>query len=247
VFGVDQLYVFHRAPKQSGELWYIATFDGSNWDADMRIGGASASWSPGAVQTMATLGVLYQGGGNNGQLWWYEHEEMEIVGVEYHLDRYKETDPQLEDLRTFSQDNPSGELTHLTIKRTESTEESYHFETSQTSSISLTVGKQFNARIPVVKKKLGFELELSLSVEETRTYGETKTFKKEYACDFVVPVPPYTKVISTVTVDKCALEVPYTMTLRTKSGATMKCEGLWRGLTSWNLACTSDYDPPQRT
>ena len=147
----------------------------------------------------------------------------------------------------FSQANPTAVATKLTIKTVESTEESYHFETSKTSSISLTVGKQFNARIPVVKKKIGFELELGLSVEETRTYGETKTFKKEYACDYEVPLPPYTSVIATITVDKCTLEVPYTMTLRTKSGATMKCEGLWGGLTSWNQVCTPVYDPPQRT
>ncbi|HEU4412113.1 MAG TPA: aerolysin family beta-barrel pore-forming toxin [Polyangiaceae bacterium] len=241
VFGVNQLYVFHRGPGQTGQLWYTATSDGSSWAADQLINGVSASWSPAGVETMGQLDVFYQGGGNNGQLWKYTHEMMEIVGVTYDLNNAVNRDMSYAVLYTQTVPNHSGDQQTTSVSMTRSTQETSFFENSRSAGVSLEVGREFKASIPVVEAEVGGSLKLGLSTSTTRTYGTSTTFSKEYSATVPVTVSPHSATRVTFSVQKCILDVPYTMTLRTKDGYETTCAGVWQGLTSWNLV--TRYEP----
>jgi hypothetical protein len=243
VFAVDQLYLFHRGASQSAQLWYIKSSNGSSWSADQPISAAQASWSPAAVEAMGALSVYYQGKGNNGQLWQYIHERLEIVGVVYDFPNaivHDQTHPVLWQ-KTVPNNSSVPQTTHVEM-RTSETETSY-FENSQTSTSTVEVGRGFSASIPVVQAEVNGSLTMGLSSSATRTYGETQSFTKEFAAVVDVLVPPYTTMVVTFSASKGLVDVPYTMTFRSQSGALSSCQGVWSGISCWNLLTTYAETP----
>ena len=231
----DQLYVFHQGKGNSGQLWYLI-FNGSTWTGDQLASGAAMSWSPSAVAFLSTLSAYYQGSRENGQLWRYVQEDLEIVGVEYHFDRAVLRDQTIVTVATQTLTNNTASDQELQFSLSGSVSETSSFENSKTNGVSLEVGRSFTASIPVVEGvEVGGSLNLGLSQSQTCTYGQTTTFTEQYTATFTVVAPPHSAVKGTSYVSKGKLDVPYTMTLRAQNGALVKTEGLWAGITSWDL------------
>ncbi len=134
VFVGGQIYVFHRSGEQ---LWYTTTADGATWTSDMSISGATLSASPAAVESMGKLSVFYQGGANSGKLWKYVHESLEIVGVEYDLDKGKLRDVTTVVLYTKTVTNDTDVTQSNEVSLKAAVEETSYFENSTTSSTSM--------------------------------------------------------------------------------------------------------------
>jgi hypothetical protein len=195
------------------------------------------SVSPSAVESMGQICVFYQGRGKNSQLWKYIHDSMEIVGVDYDLSipPTKVKDKTVVTLYTQTVTNNTDTEQPNSVSMTASTAETSYFENSTSNTVSMEVGREFSAKIPVVEAEVGGSLKLGLSHTKTNMYGQSSTISKEYQATVNVITPPKTKITVTFSVSKCILDVPYTMRLRSKDGHETTCQGIWQGLTSWHL------------
>jgi len=234
VYFDGSIYVFHQQSNQSGNLLYTS-YNGTSWISDQIISGGRMSFSPGAIDFNGNLQVYYQGPGKNGQLWQCLFDVAEIVRIDYQLDKATNRDQVLSVIATQTLTNPTSGPQTMAFEVDETVGQTSSFENSVTKGVSLEIGRSFEASIPVVDAKVGGSLTLGLSRSETWAYGVAESFSKSYKASFPVAAPPQTKIQCTATVSKCLLDVPYNMILRAKNGIQVPSEGMWSGITSWDL------------
>ncbi|MDI1484338.1 hypothetical protein [Polyangium sp. y55x31] len=227
--GEDLLSVFYQRAGEDGQLCYI-TFDGTNWSPNYNTR-AMLTDSPAAIWFMHELNVYHQGAGRSGQFWEYTHDTLVVEEVIYH-NSFIVTDehPVRIDEKTIR--NPDDNPHEGEVALSGTTTQTSHFENSTTSTISLTAGMEFRAKVPIVKKKFDGSFEMTFSGEETRTYGELQSTEVTISSTDKTYNPPWTERTYTLLVLKGTATVPYTMTLRGASGARFECEGQWSGVES---------------
>ncbi|KAI0040028.1 hypothetical protein FA95DRAFT_1566775, partial [Auriscalpium vulgare] len=70
-------------------------------------------------------------------------------------------------------------------------------------------------------------------------YGEANSFTKKYTASVPVKVGPRKTVRVVSVVNKGKLEVPYTISLSSKSaGVKVETKGIWYGVSTWDLRHT---------
>ena len=78
------------------------------------------------------------------------------------------------------------------------------------------------------------------------SWGEENSYSTSYTATFPVKASPHTVVRAQAVVNSGTLDVPYILHLRSKeSGIPLTTEGIWQGVTTWDLRYTIDIISPQ--
>ncbi|KAJ7301694.1 hypothetical protein DFH08DRAFT_906498 [Mycena albidolilacea] len=168
------------------------------------------------------------------------YEDMDVVKVEYTLDQGKimaSTPTVLASQTLFNTTDIEQEMNY---SMNETITETTSF--SHTEGFSLTVGMSFSAGVPLFGES---EFHMDLSVSTSMSWGKESSFQKSFTAEFPVKAAPHSSVRAVSTVHVGTLEVPYTMTLRSRrTGITVVSSGTWHGVSAWNLSHTTKLVPP---
>eukprot|EP01084_Bolivina_argentea_P149279 260792_1 len=128
-------------------------------------------------------------------------------------------------------ENPTDAEQQFTFKynKTTSNERSFIHE----HGFTVKVGTSFSAGIPFVEQK---EISLETSTTHTWTYGETNAEKQQWEGKFPVTCPPHKTIVAQAIFTASVMNVPYTITVKNGLGDTKKSTGVWKGVSTYNLA-----------
>ncbi|KAH9475654.1 hypothetical protein JR316_0011211 [Psilocybe cubensis] len=160
----------------------------------------------------------------------FTFEHTEIDRVVYHVDQGKIVQSTPVVLATQELKNDTSIVQKLEASVDTSTEETSSFQFSQ--GFSLTVGLEIKTGVPLVS-------EGSIKVDATSTsnftWGSTTKKSKAYKATFPVTAPPHSTVVATSSVTQSTLDIPFTIYSKSKSGVVVETEGMYYGVTTWNL------------
>ncbi|KAK7033618.1 hypothetical protein VNI00_012617 [Paramarasmius palmivorus] len=158
-------------------------------------------------------------------------EDMKVDKVEYDLKEGKiiSTTPMVLTNQTLENKSDHEQEMSFALNKTVTHTSSFQY----TTGFTITIGSTFSAGIPGVGE-IGLTLDRSFSNEWT--WGKEDSVAKSYTATFPVKAGPKQTVRAVSTVNKCDLDVPYTIYMSSKStGTKVETKGIWRGVTTWNL------------
>lgn len=166
--------------------------------------------------------------------WEFIYENMEIVNVEYkNLDNTKfSTKPNQMWQETLRNDTSVSQKIGFkyTARKTNTTKFSHEHGISVKTISDIKFGAPFIGAA-------GIRLELSYT--NKFTFGTEETTTEERVFDVPIDCKPFTHIEATVTVNESTINVPYTMTLKSKtSGKTTTSSGTFTGVNHWNFDVT---------
>eukprot|EP01084_Bolivina_argentea_P149280 260793_1 len=119
--------------------------------------------------------------------------------------------------------------TEFEVNETKSNESSFNHE----HGFTVKVGTSFSAGIPLVEQKT---ISIDASTAHTWKYGETNTTEQQWTGKFTVKCPPHKSIVAQAIITKAVMNVPYTITVKNGLGDTKKSTGVWKGVSTYNLA-----------
>ncbi len=168
---------------------------------------------------------------NSDQYWTFVYEDMDLVSLNYDLNRAELFGQKPKVLTSVTIPNRTAVPQSSTYEYSESIEHTSTYEWQW--GIQIKRGYEFKCALPSAGEIKG-SVELSASLG--RKWGETNKETRTYKISFPVVCPPGKEVRATATITQATLRVPYVMKLRSKvSGRETESGGIWEGVTSWGL------------
>ena len=113
-------------------------------------------------------------------------------------------------------------------------ESSSEFSHDHSFEFKLGVSTEFEAGIPFVAKNTT-TVEVTTGTKNTWKFGESNSTSQKYSHTTKVKVPPHTTIKRSATVTRGTLNVPYSAKIRTGAGTERSLQGIWSGVSTWNL------------
>ncbi|KAJ6530577.1 hypothetical protein B0H19DRAFT_1273582 [Mycena capillaripes] len=165
------------------------------------------------------------------QLVSFVYEDMDVVKVEYTLGQGRTTTSTSTVLSSQTLSNTTVVEQEMDCSMKSTVTETISF--SHTEGISLTAGASFSASIPSFDPT--FEFNVFSEFSTSMTWGKELSSQQSYSIGSTVKAAPHSSVLVVWIVNICNLEMPYTMTLRSRStGTTVESFGIWHGVTGLN-------------
>jgi len=146
------------------------------------------------------------------QLFGFLWEDMQVDGVDFSLDDGKISLSTPLTIADQTLNNSSSSDAELSFTVNDGVVDSSSFEYS--TGFTVTAGTAFEVGIPGV---VDDKIELQASSTNTWVWGQTTSYTTNYTATFTIKVGPHKSVRATAVVNQGKLDVPYTMSLSSKS------------------------------
>ena len=166
-------------------------------------------------------------------------EDMAVKSVKFDIDAgvVRDSTPLVLARSQLPNDTSVDQKISASFKKAVENESSFEYALG----FSVEVGTSFSCGVPMLAEG---KLDVSLTTSSDFTWGKTTTETSEYSATFEVVAPPHSTVEATATLMRSEINVPFTMTLASSStGYEVKTEGLFRGVTFYDLKCR--YSEPK--
>ncbi len=142
------------------------------------------------------------------------------------------TTPDLIAEQVFSNPSPEPMDDSFTIEKV--IESSSEFSHDHSFEFQMGVSTQFKAGIPFFAENKT-AVDVTTGTKNTWSMGETNTTTQKYSHKVEIVVPPRSTIKRSAAVTKGMLDVPYRAKIRTAVGTEIWTEGIWSGVSTWNL------------
>jgi len=160
-------------------------------------------------------------------------EDMTITKVEYNIDQAKITlaQPLVIASQEATNNTSVAQQSSITVSETKTHTSTFDY----TLGFTITVGTTFLAGLPGVAEG---KVNASVANEHQFKWGSTDSIAHLWSASFTATIPPHKTIKAVSTVTQGTLNVPYTITLSSKSGVTTTTTGTWWGTSTWDLRST---------
>lgn len=162
----------------------------------------------------------------------FELEPLEFVGIEYDLKKavIRSVQPKGIFSQEGSNDNDK-ENQSQSMSISETTEQQSTFETEAGLEIGVTTS--FSCGVPVLAEG---KVEVSAKVHTNLKWGSTNTTTQSWQATVNLVIPPRSKMRVIATVTQTLMDVPFTVTWKSKLGKKITNKGTFTGLSSSDLS-----------
>ena len=163
-----------------------------------------------------------------------------VIAVNWDVTTAKIVDktPELLGRQIFDNRNSSQVLKEtFSYKKTITKETS--FQHSQTVDFSSTVGYSFTAGVPGIAEVSG-EVSVTLGSSTTWTNATKQSVSKEFTKTTPIEVNPGGYILRKSMLTVGRMDVPYTMEVEMQSGRKTTVDGIWHGVTMYNIQETQE-------